>query len=41
METRLELNLCYSIVTIKLKENIFVENSSKDALFTILFSTSL
>jgi len=39
--TGLGLNICYSIVTIQLKGNIFVKNSSKGALFTILLPTSL
>lgn len=34
--TGLGLNICYSIVTLKLKGKIFVKNSSKGALFTVI-----
>ncbi|MGB5793980.1 ATP-binding protein, partial [Poseidonibacter sp.] len=39
--TGLGLNICYSIVTLKLKGKIFVKNSSKGALFRIILPMTL
>ena len=39
--TGLGLNICYSIVTIKLKGKIFVDNSPRGAIFTVILPTNL